>query len=264
MKFSVITINYNNCQGLRRTMESVVGQTCADYEYIVIDGGSDDGSAEVVAAYSDRLAYWVSEKDRGIYHAMNKGVAQAHGDYCLFLNSGDCLADNTVLERIAHSGSDDDILVGRVFSQDGAELFMPPQREISLYYLYSGTLPHQGTFIKTTLLLQTPYDEQLKIVSDWKFFVQVIILQQCSVCFLNEKVAVFDTWGLSTSHPQQVWKEKQQVLSELFPPRVLSDYRQLKASECMTQQLTPLLRKNYGIDRLLYRLGTFLLSMRSR
>ena len=89
MLFSIITINYNNSEGLRQTIDSVVSQTYHEYEYIVIDGGSTDGSVDIIGFFSDKVDYWVSEKDRGIYHAMNKGVAQAHGDYCIFMNSGD-------------------------------------------------------------------------------------------------------------------------------------------------------------------------------
>ena len=86
MLYSIITINFNNCDGLRRTIESVVNQTNADYEYIVIDGGSTDRSVDVIQKYSDRISYWVSEKDDGIYNAMNKGVRHAHGDYLVFMN----------------------------------------------------------------------------------------------------------------------------------------------------------------------------------
>jgi glycosyltransferase involved in cell wall biosynthesis len=89
MKLSVITINYNNAIGLRKTIESVVNQTFRDYEYIIIDGGSTDGSVDVIKEYADKIDYWVSEPDKGIYNAMNKGVAAAHGEYTNFLNSGD-------------------------------------------------------------------------------------------------------------------------------------------------------------------------------
>ena len=86
MKYSVITINYNNKEGLHHTIKSVLGQICDDYEFIIIDGGSTDGSAEVIKEYVEKVDYWVSEKDKGIYHAMNKGVIQANGDYCIFMN----------------------------------------------------------------------------------------------------------------------------------------------------------------------------------
>ena len=259
MRYSIITINYNNKIGLHNTIKSVVQQTCNDYEYIIIDGGSEDGSVDVINNYKDHVDYWVSEVDRGIYHAMNKGVSRAQGDYCIFMNSGDCFYNETVLERITRLEDKDDIVVGRVVSHNNQLLFAPPSRDISLYYLYSGTVPHQSSFIKTELLRQYPYDENLKIVSDWKFFVQAIIEGNCTIRFVNELVARFDMDGVSTSNPDKMWKEKTQVLSELFPPRVIVDYQHMKDSECLTQLLTPRLRINYSIDKLLYKFGKYML-----
>ena len=83
MKLSVITINYNNRDGLKKTIESVVNQTYKDFEYIIIDGGSTDGSVEVLKEYSDKIDYWVSEPDKGIYNAMNKGIDIAKGEYVM-------------------------------------------------------------------------------------------------------------------------------------------------------------------------------------
>lgn len=262
MLFSIITINYNNCEGLRQTIGSVVSQTFHDYEYIVIDGGSTDESVNIIESFSDKIDYWVSEKDRGIYHAMNKGVAQAHGDYCIFMNSGDSFFDDIVLKRIADYNINEDIVVGKLVSNEkGQVLFSPPQHHISLYYLYSGTIPHQSSFIRTKLLRQFPYDENLKIVSDWKFFVQAVITQNCSVKYVNEYVATFDLGGISTSNPEKMWNEKVLVLSSMFPSRVLADYKRMKASECLTQTLTPQLRQHYGIDKFLYRLGKMILKL---
>ena len=101
-----------------------------------------------------------------------------------------------------------------------------------MYYLYSATVPHQSSFIRTELLRQFPYDEDLKIVSDWKFFVQAIIMNNCSVKYIDDYVATFDLEGVSTSNPDKMWKEKEKVLSNMFPPRVLEDYKTMKASEC--------------------------------
>lgn len=259
MNISIITINYNNAEGLESTIRSVIGQKNIDYEYIIIDGGSTDGSVGVIEKHKANIDYWISEKDRGIYHAMNKGVAQAHGEYCIFLNSGDTFYDECVLERLANNNVVEDIVVGKILSDKGQAIFNPPQRPLSLYYLYSGTVPHQSSFIKTDLLRQYPYDEKLKIVSDWKFFVQAIVLHNCSVRYIDEIIARFDTNGVSTTNPDKMWKEKELVLAELFPPRVLADYQHMKASECLTQTLTPLLRQHYSIDKILYRIGKFLL-----
>src|SRR5258705_4030466 len=90
-RLSIITINYNNLTGLQKTMESVFTQSFADYEYIIIDGCSTDGSKEYIEHYGSRLAYRVSEKDKGVYDAMNKGIVRAKGEYLLMLNSGDYL-----------------------------------------------------------------------------------------------------------------------------------------------------------------------------
>ena len=114
-KISVITINYNNCKGLQRTLRSVLSQTYPILEYIVIDGGSTDGSVEEIRKLESNIDYWVSESDKGIYHAMNKGIRKATGDYCLFLNSGDSLHDvNTLSEFSACLMPNDDLLMGRI------------------------------------------------------------------------------------------------------------------------------------------------------
>lgn len=262
MKVSIITVNYNDKAGLESTICSVLNQNCSDFEYIIIDGGSTDGSLDVIKQYSGNINYWISERDRGIYHAMNKGIVQAHGDYCLFLNSGDSFCHESVLKNFVAKKYSDEIIVGKVIAKDKqAELFIPPSKEISMYYLYSGTVPHQGAFIKTELLRKTPYDEELKIVSDWKFFLESIVFNNCSIRYVDEKIAYFDTTGISTSNPKQMWAEKYKVLSEKLPPRVLVDYERMKASECLTQELTPLLRHHYGIDRIMYHIGKLLLKL---
>lgn len=264
MIVTVITINYNNYKGLCHTIESVVGQTYSDYEFIVIDGGSNDGSVDFIKKYKDNITYWVSENDHGIYHAMNKGVAQAHGDYCIFMNSGDCFYNNSVLEQVVGNMTNEDVFVGKVSIDDKNTIISPPpvSGELTLYHLYSGAIPHQGTFIRTELLRKYPYDENLKISSDWKFFIQILILDNSSIRYLDIYVARYNIDGLSSSNPELMRKEKDEVLASFFPPRVLADYKQMKLSECLTQTLTSQLKMNYGIDRLLYNIGRFLLKIR--
>ena len=263
--YSIITINYNNAMGLEHTFRSVFSQSCHNYEYIVIDGGSTDSSLDVIKRYADKITYWVSEMDRGIYHAMNKGVVQAHGEYCLFMNSGDCFYDEYVLERIEALKCKEEIFVGKVVAgKDEVLMSPPPKRDVSLYHLYSGAIPHQGAFIHTDLLRKFPYDESLKISADWKFFVQAIIFENCSFRYVEENVSRYDTEGISSSNPKLMWMEKEQVLRDFFPSRLLSDYQYMKASECQTQMLAPQLRVNYGIDKILYRIGKFLLKCRRK
>lgn len=261
MLYSIITINYNNESGLRRTIESVVRQTYKDYEYIIIDGGSTDGSVEIIKEYSANIDYWVSEKDRGIYHAMNKGITQAHGEYCIFMNSGDCFYDEAVLSSVANYDLNEDIVVGYASINKGNGIISPPPTgEFTFYHLYSGSIPHQASFIKTELLRKYPYDENLRISSDWKFFVQTLILDNCSIRYLDVFVVRYDLDGISSSNPQLMRQEKEIIMSTMFPSRILADYKHLKSSECLTQILTPQLRQHYIIDRLLYRLGMLILN----
>lgn len=260
MRYSIITINYNNGYGLQQTIDSVLGQVYHDFEYIVIDGGSTDSSVEILNKYDDKIHFWVSEPDNGIYHAMNKGVAHAHGEYCIFMNSGDCFYNQTVLERVNAANPTEDVVVGKVAVDKQDHIISPPPKgDLTMYHLYSGSIPHQGSFIKTDLLRQFPYDENLKISSDWKFFVQILIVNNGSIRYLDEFVARYDTDGLSSNNPKMMRQEKEEVMAALFPPRVLADYRTMKQSECLTQLLTPQLRQHYSIDKLLFRLGKILL-----
>ena len=262
MTYSIITINYNNELGLRRTIESVIRQTYENYEYIVIDGGSTDGSVDVIKEYSDRINYWISEKDHGIYHAMNKGTMQAHGEYCIFLNSGDCFYDDAVLSSVANYSNKEDVVVGYAAVKQGNGIISPPPTgEFTFYHLYSGSIPHQASFIRTELLRKYPYDESLKISSDWKFFVQALIIDNCSIRYLDVFVVRYDTNGISSVNPQLMRREKETIMSTMFPPRVLADYQHMKDSECLIQAITPLLRRHYKIDSFLYKLGLKILSL---
>lgn len=205
MKFSIITINYNNCEGLRRTLESVVSQTFRDFEYIVIDGGSTDGSKELIEQYADRIDYWVSEPDKGIYNAMNKGIAVAKGVYCNFMNSGDSFVDSSVLDKLVKERLVSDIIVGRSRGVkvtgdriDFVYVSNPPQN-ITAKYLFDHSLNHQACFIRTCLLKKNNYREDLKIVSDWAFFFDELILRDATYQCLDCIVCNYDTEGVSSN-----------------------------------------------------------------
>ena len=261
MKYSVITINYNNAEGLDHTIESVISQSYTDFEFIVVDGGSTDHSIDVIRKSEENIDYWVSEKDAGIYNAMNKGINHAHGEYCIFMNSGDCFFNHEVLEKINNSSSDADVIVGKVSIDNDNNIISPPPSsgELTFYHLYSGGIPHQGAFIRTSFLRKHPYDENLKIASDWKFFIQSLIFDNCSISFIDEYVAKYNMDGVSSSNPDLMRREKDLILSSMFPVRVLDDYKRLKDSECLTVSLSLDLKKHYGVDRILYNLGKILL-----
>jgi len=220
MKLSVITVNYNNKAGLQRTIDSVVCQTWRDFEWIVIDGGSTDGSKELLEQYQQHFAYWCSEPDGGVYNAMNKGIARAKGDYLLFLNSGDALYDENVLQTIDDIHSSADIITGQAIRMDTNELLRQYDKNL-LMQLYLDTLNHQATFIKRELFKDTCYDESLKIVSDWKFWMEAILWKRASVDVVDVIVTKQDMNGISggnfsqNGNLQQLEREK--VMDEIFP-----------------------------------------------
>ncbi len=170
---SIVTVNFNNLKGLKHTIESVLKQSWKDFEYIIIDGGSTDGSSELISEMSKSFAYSVSEPDNGIYNAMNKGLKVATGEYIYFLNSGDCLADSLVLEKIIKEIKTENLLKKRedVFvgstRQEGFENLISPPEYISLYSMFKSTLPHQGIFMPRERALKFPFKEEYKIVADW-------------------------------------------------------------------------------------------------
>lgn len=235
-KVSIITISYNNAQGLLRTIESVVSQTYRDYEYIIIDGGSSDNSKQIIESFSDKITYWVSEPDKGVYNAMNKGIAVAKGEYLHFLNSGDSYATSDVLERTFTKEYTEPLLRGIQICDYGTHQVRWENlgnREVTLYDMFVNTLLHQATFIRRDMFEKYGnYDESLKIVSDWKFFFQTILGGE-KTAFLNFDIVLFEMEGISTnkSHGERHLEERRRVTKELMPRNILSDYERLRFLE---------------------------------
>jgi glycosyltransferase involved in cell wall biosynthesis len=242
MKLSIITINYNNASGLRKTLESVFNQAFRDFEYIVIDGNSTDGSVELIKQYEDSSVEnfsWISEPDTGIYNAMNKGIRMAKGEYVQFLNSGDVLAANDVTEKMlfelkVESEKLNDntnsipVLYGNMMKKTPKRLLRDKGfagRQPTMLDFYTGTLNHSPAYIKRSLFdTYGLYDETLKIVSDWKWYLQVIVLNGVVPVYKDIDVTVFDMNGISTVNVSLDKEERLQVLTEILPMSVLKDY----------------------------------------
>ena len=262
MKLSIITINLNDAEGLKKTIQSVVNQTVFEQiEYIIIDGGSTDNSPEVIEQYASYLSYYQVGPDRGIYKQMNKGVSVSSGEYLLFLNSGDNLHNPTAIESIFNELNGIDLVIGEmVFLATG--LLFEVSEELSLLSFMQGSLPHNATFIKRNWLEQYPYDESLKIVSDWKFFVQAIVLGNASYKIVKSIISDFDCNGISSKNRDLCEIEKESALKEMFPQRVLDDYRHfLKGGG---YEDTPYDRfyiklRNYRYGKVLYSFNVFIL-----
>ena len=253
MRLSIITINFNNRDGLKKTIDSVIAQTYSDFEWIIIDGGSIDGSRELIEQYADHFAYWVSEPDRGIYNAMNKGVRVAKGDYLQFLNSGDWLADETVLERCFSRDFDADVVFGDLFfcSGDNKDLFHYPQH-LSLRFLYKYSIGHPASFIKREILQTELYDEGLKIVSDWKFFL-VQALKNRRFEHLEEAICCFDMNGISSKNEALMDGERKMVIRHVVPDMLAADYRLMDEMEAQLNQDRVKMVLDYSNKKKLYR-----------
>lgn len=214
MKLSIITVNLNNCNGLQKTIDSVISQTFKDFEWIVIDGGSTDGSKELIEQYSNHFAYWVSEPDKGIYNAMNKGIRVAQGEYLQFLNSGDWLWEHDTLQKMFAIPPIEEIIYGDCIEADGTHSIFP--HIINTLFLYKWSINHQSTLIKSCLLKETGYDENYQIASDWKFFLNSIIFNSVSY----RKIDIIVT-GVQEGHSYDTSLstiEREDILEKTFPP----------------------------------------------
>lgn len=218
MKLSVITINRNNADGLRKTIESVVNQNFTDFEYIVIDGASTDGSVEVIKEYADRITNWVSEPDKGIYNAMNKGILKAKGEYLLFLNSGDWLVDNGIFKVVVSELNKDIVYANLIITTSDSHFIVRYPEKLSFLYFVTGSLAHPASFIKRTLFENSLYNENYKISSDWEFFMLAVCKYNCSYKYLNQEISYFDSSGISSDilSEKMIQDEHKNSLSENF------------------------------------------------
>jgi len=226
MLLSIITINFNNKTGLQKTINSVLSQKSNDFEYIVIDGGSTDGSIEVIEDIKDSLNYWVSEKDNGIYHAMNKGIVRASGKYLLFLNSGDLLFNDTVTMQLSEKMQDAAIYYSDalyIYSSTNKGMIKHFPTEITLDYLLLNSLNHQNCVIKKELFDKYgKYDETYKIASFRDFMLNLIKNQQLFVQLHKMIISIYDLEGISSNYKlseaewQQVVKVKHTALYTKF------------------------------------------------
>ena len=219
MKLSIITINYNNKKGLSETISSVLCQQSLNFEWIVVDGNSTDGSRELIKKHSEWMSYWVSEPDKGIYNAMNKGIKAATGDYVMFLNSGDTLYDEYTVENVLPLLKDKDIYVGRINSIGRNNESEEEQGDFSpngiLRKLTFTWIPHQASFFKKSFFdIYGLYREDMKIVSDWWAYYYSLVIGKATIESLPFHVANYDTYGVSATHRATALGEMEKLLQE--------------------------------------------------
>ena len=282
MKLSIITITYNNAEGLQRTIDAVQSQTYRDFEHIIVDGGSTDGSVKIIEAYASDMAHmasgsvlmgsngdfvavdsqdstlangaqphevtqpaastqpsikWISEKDKGVYDAQNKGIAIAQGEYCYFLNAGDTFCNEHVLELIfkpltfnlSPLTSTPDILYGNEIIVDGNGQRVGIARGVenpSFVDLYNSCMKHQASFIRRELFDKYGmYDAAMRICSDFDWFFRVIAFHDdVTLQYMDVDIAYFENTGLSYHAPELCAKERQQILNRYMSKLLQRDY----------------------------------------
>lgn len=290
MRFIIITINYNNAEGLRKTLASVASQTFHDFEHIIVDGGSTDGSVEIIREYADNEIIslqgykatrqekngkvddtlpnrpiasspnrheicWISEPDKGIYNAMNKGIEIALGkrivnsfnrselvedkkiigrtgvgsEYVLFLNSGDYLIDTNVLQMVDDTNMQADVCYfDAIFTKQGEPYLTRTYPDsLSLRFFLSDSLCHQATFYQLSALSEYEgYDEQYKLIGDWALNVKLIVLNNCSIQHYPSVTTCYEIGGLSWTDEgrQRCEDEKNIFLQANISSKILDDY----------------------------------------
>lgn len=236
MLLSIITINLNNAEGLRKTLDSVASQTCLGFEHIIVDGASTDGSVELVRDYERKASYpviWSSEPDKGIYEAINKGIRSAKGRYIQVLNSGDTLAANDVVERMAKALEQNDypyIIYGNMLKvlpngKKHLDNCGGPGATNSFLYFYKSTLNHNCAYIKRELFDRFGYyDESMKICADWAWYIEVIVKGNTPAIYTDITVTTFDMTGISETNMAIREQERKDYLTKNFPTTILSDY----------------------------------------
>jgi glycosyltransferase involved in cell wall biosynthesis len=258
--FSIITINLNNAIGLQKTIDSVLSQSYDDYEYIIIDGASTDDSIEHIMNCRTHLAYWVSERDTGIYDAMNKAIAAAKGDYCLFLNSGDILYSKTVLQDVADQNPNADIVYGDMMnSRNGkSEGLTKNPDKLSWFFLLVNVITHPAQFIKRELFNRFGgYSQKYLIASDYEFFLRVYFKSKIRTYHLPLIISEFDRAGVSNNpaYAKKNLKEKIEVQKLYFPKWLITLYY------CYLDVLHSVFFRKTGIAYILRRLNKLILTI---
>ena len=248
MKLSIITINRNNASGLEDTMKSILSQTSCGFEYIVVDGASTDGSIEIIRRFEDLFGNrmkWISEPDKGIYNAMNKGIEMASGEYLQFLNSGDRLVADDVIDSMfvgLEQKGNPSIMYGNMLKamNDGRTVrdrsFAGAQ--VTLMGMYHGCLNHSPAYIQKSLFSKYGlYNESLRICSDWEWYMKAIVLGEENPIYVDIDVSLFDMNGISETNKDLLEEERCGLLREMIPSGVLADYDRWYSEVKMIERL---------------------------
>ncbi len=244
-KLSIITVCLNEAKTIEKTIKSVIDQTFTDYEYIVLDGGSTDGTLDIINKYRDRIDVAGSEPDTGIYNAMNKGIKKATGEYVFFLNAGDKFLDNNVLQLIFSKTPSADLVYCDMLVQMNSGFVLRKQtpRSISKAFMYADSIPHQATFTKKEMFIKHgSFDESYKVAADYELSLNLIFTQNISTKYYPIIISEYNLLGISASkeHRKQLFEERLKAQKNYFGTGTLNTLRMLKTSILLWHKFLPI------------------------
>ena len=209
LSIAVVTVNLNNVNGLIKTINSIINQTVKKFEFIIIDGGSTDGSIKIIEKNKKHIDYWVSEIDKGVYNAMNKGLEKVTSDYCLFLNSGDYLHDEKTLENVKQQITNGVPLIYGSIKWEDSNIFWNPKKDLKAFEMTNkSVIPHQGAFFNTLILKKlNGYKENFKVISDWGIMLEIIALG-AKTQKLDLIISICEKQGISAKFENKAKKER--------------------------------------------------------
>jgi glycosyltransferase involved in cell wall biosynthesis len=213
---TVVTVSYNASRVIEETILSVINQTYPYLEYIIIDGGSTDGTIDIIKKYEHKIAYWTSEPDKGIYDAMNKGLDRATGEWINFMNAGDCFYEKFTVEKVVNhlSSLSFAVIYGDYIAKTSIGLFYQKPTTpffLSNKYIVSKDICHQSVFVKTLLAQTIRFDLNYHISADFKMLYEIYKLNY-PFFYISEAVAVFEVEaGFSMNNRILAYKESARV-----------------------------------------------------
>ena len=195
---TVITVVYNGDKYLEQTIQSVINQTYPNVEYIIIDGGSTDGTIDLIKKYEDYIDYWVSEKDKGIYDAMNKGKDLALGCFINYMNNKDLFIDSNIFNYFYNINHKYDLIYGNVVIDNKGKKIIKP-RSLNAIYRLKMPFCHQTVFLKNSIFRKYSFNIKYKIAADFDLFFKILSIKKYNYFYLNKPICIYDINGVSSN-----------------------------------------------------------------
>lgn len=225
---SIVTICKNNLQGLRKTLESVINQTNKQFEFLVIDGNSNDGTREFIEKNNSYITKFIFESDSGIYDAQNKGIKIASGEYILFLNSGDTLVNESTIQNLLNLIKDSGFAKFGIYYSDvllkkgnqiQKKIYM---KQLSHFYLCNEIINHQSQIIQTKILQKNLFDLRYKLAADYELFLRLVFKKKINYKHLDMTISIYDLSGISTTEAgiAKYLNEHSEIRQAYFPDEI--------------------------------------------